>query len=115
MIIRPIFHTIHERILAPRHFMQVLLGPRQVGKTTLVKQLIDTVKMPSHYANADDSHGFATGWIKSQWEQARLKVGEQHGILIIDEVQKLLNWSTEIKLLWDEDTRLGSKLQVVLL
>jgi predicted AAA+ superfamily ATPase len=35
---RPMFQELIKRLGEPRKFIQVLLGPRQVGKTTLAMQ-----------------------------------------------------------------------------
>jgi predicted AAA+ superfamily ATPase len=51
---RPIFETIAARVHEERRFIQVLAGPRQVGKTTLARQVMDTVGLPAHFASADD-------------------------------------------------------------
>ena len=53
--------------------MQVLSGPRQTGKTTLARHPIDCIKMPSHYACADELTLKSTSWIEQQWEAARTK------------------------------------------
>jgi predicted AAA+ superfamily ATPase len=51
------FHLQHliKRVNEPRQFIQVVMGPRQVGKTTLVKQLLEKIDFPSTYVSADDS------------------------------------------------------------
>jgi hypothetical protein len=54
-------------------------------------------------------------WIAQQWEIARLQLGGEGAILVLDEVQKIPGWSETIKRLWDEDTRAGRPLKVVLL
>jgi hypothetical protein len=115
LIKRSIFYTLQARIQEPRRFIQVLLGPRQVGKTTLVRQLIETSTLPCHYVTADVVSVFEKTWIKTQWEIARQKSGNAPGLLIIDEVQKILNWSNEIKALWDQDTYDKRDLKVILL
>lgn len=97
----------------PRRFIQVLYGPRQVGKTTLVRQLVDRTTMPTHYASADAISTDHGAWISQQWEAARIKCNaskKKEAILIIDEVQKIHNWSEQVKLEWDQDT--GNKLTV---
>ena len=51
-------------------------------------------------------------------ETARLKMEQgnaQEFLLVIDEIQKISNWSETVKLLWDGDTRAGRKLKVILL
>lgn len=79
--------------------MQVLAGPRQVGKTTGVRQLIAQSVFPSHYANADDVLVSDRSWLLHQWQQA-LMLGEG-ALLVIDEIQKVPNWSETLKALWD--------------
>lgn len=50
---RALFQTIKDRAIEPRRFIQVLAGPRQVGKTTLVTQVMQHLPFPAHYATAD--------------------------------------------------------------
>ena len=79
--------------------MQVLVGPRQVGKTTGVKQVIEQVAQPAHYANADGLLASDHTWLREQWQQALL-LGEG-SLLVIDEIQKVPNWPETLKALWD--------------
>ena len=103
------------RLTEPRRFIQVLAGPRQVGKTTSILQILDDVHLPSHYASADVPTLQGATWIEQQWEIGRLKVGKKGAVLVIDEVQKIPAWSTVVKRLWDDDTRHKRLLHVVLL
>lgn len=115
---RPIFETVLERALEPRGVIQVLAGPRQVGKTTIVRQVAEAAGIPTHYATADEAIGFDRGWIRAQWDTARrLAVGVERrdAILILDEVQKVTGWSDVVKLHWDEDTSRGTNLKVFIL
>ncbi len=113
---RPIFAQLYQRLQEPRRFIQVLLGPRQVGKTTLVLQASEELKKPSHYISADLATLHNVAWLQQQWEVARSKVETKEGaVLIIDEVQKIPNWSDAIKSLWDQDTRNQLNLSVVIL
>lgn len=113
---RPLFKTLLGRLQEPRHLMQVLLGPRQVGKTTLVLQAAEEINKPYHYISADTATLQSLGWIEQQWEIARLKTDVPQGaLLIIDEVQKIPHWSDVIKELWDQDTRKKTNLSVVIL
>lgn len=97
--------------------MQVLAGPRQTGKTTLARQVLDEADLPSHYATADDPIGRDAPWIEAQWEIGRLRAGEARrgGLLVLDEAQKVLGWSEVVKRLWDEDTAAGLPLRVFIL
>jgi predicted AAA+ superfamily ATPase len=108
-----------KRIQEPRRFIQVLAGPRQVGKTTIARQVMEAVSIPVHFATADEPTLRDRTWITQQWEIARLKMNEKNkkkgALLIFDETQKVTEWSEIIKRLWDEDTHSGLPLKVVLL
>jgi len=96
--------------------MQVLIGPRQVGKTTLARQVMELFGESAHYISADEPSLKESAWLHSEWENARKKVKNgRPALLIIDEVQKAQNWSESVKALWDEDSRNETPLQVVLL
>lgn len=115
---RPILSTVVGRLKEPRRFIQVLAGPRQVGKTTLIQQAMDAVDLPAHYASADDPVGRDLDWLRAQWDIGRLAArdgGRRGAVLVLDEVQKIPDWASLTKLLWDEDTRAKLKLKVVLL
>lgn len=112
---RPIFNLILNRMLEPRHFIQVLMGPRQVGKTTLALQVAESLDKPYHFASADLATLQDLAWLQQQWEVARQKVDDKGAVLIIDEVQKIMNWSDMVKSLWDADTRTNTKLSVMIL
>lgn len=116
---RPQHALLLKRLHEPRKSMQALMGPRQVGKTTLVNQVLKDLNIPNVYVSADEPTLRQQGWIAGQWESARqlLAAGESGlpVILAIDEVQKLANWSETVKRLWDEDTRNERPLHVVLL
>jgi len=107
---------LRNRITGPRRHIQLLAGPRQVGKTTLVQQVMEALDMPSHYASADGPVPPGAAWVEQHWQIARSKrTGRRKGLLVLDEVQKVEGWSDVVKSLWDEDTRAKLPLQVVLL
>ncbi len=118
MFQRSELEILKSRILEPRRFLQVVLGPRQVGKTTLVTQLINELEMPSHYASADGIVASDNNWLSGLWETARLRMkqqGQQEFLLVVDEVQKISNWSEVVKHHWDRDTVNQVNIKVILL
>jgi hypothetical protein len=116
--IRKQFYTLKERILEPRKFMQVLAGPRQVGKSTLVGQVLEQVSIPHAIEVADGVDPKDSDWIHRIWEAARVTMmlrGIDEYLLVVDEVQKIDNWSEVVKREWDVDSRNRLNLKVVLL
>ncbi|WP_281674107.1 ATP-binding protein [Porphyromonas asaccharolytica] len=116
--IRKQYHTLSERIQEPRRFMQVVAGPRQVGKSTLVAQVLQDMTIPYSIAVADAVDPNDSDWIRRVWEAARTTMrinSETEYLLVIDEIQKIDNWSEMVKREWDEDTRGQVNLKVVLL
>lgn len=116
--IRNQYNILRERIGEPRKFMQVLAGPRQVGKSTLVQQVLKDVTLPYTLVNADGINHEDTDWIRRVWESVRINMQLQHEeehLLVIDEVQKIDNWSEAVKAEWDKDSYEGRNLKVVLL
>lgn len=116
---RKYFTNIFTRLNEPRKFLQVLAGPRQSGKTTLIQQVIREIKIPSHYATTDAVDANSSIWIEQQWEIARLKLKslglKKDFLLVFDEIQKIRGWTETVKKLWDEDTLNKIRLKVVLL
>ena len=114
-------HALHDELLKrlkeKRRFLQVLAGPRQAGKTTLARQVMETSRLPAHYASADEPALRDRVWIEQQWDAARLKARENKAgaWLVLDEVQKVSDWSESVKRLWDADTHAGVPLKVVVL
>lgn len=118
MFTRKELTTLSARISEPRRFMQVLMGPRQVGKTTLVRQLLEQVTIPATYISADNVGAANTVWIEQQWEAARFQFrtsGASESLLVIDEIQKIDNWAETVKAQWDKDTFNDLPLKVILL
>lgn len=107
---RPFVAQLAQRLQGPPHLIQVLIGPRQVGKTTGVRQLLAQQHWPAHYANADDLLVSDRSWLLQQWQQALL-LGDG-ALLVIDEIQKVPNWPETIKALWDAQP---GRLRVLLL
>lgn len=115
---RPQAVTLLGRLREPRRFIQVVAGARQVGKTTLVSQVVERAGLPNVFASADEPTLRGRAWVEAQWESARLLLGEadtRGALLVLDEVQKVPGWSEVVKRLWDEDTRAKRVLKVVVL
>ena len=116
--IRRQYTTLKERIEEPRKFIQVIAGPRQVGKSTLVNQVLRQIELAYAVEVADGVDAKDTDWIRRVWDSARTAMlfrKEKEYLLVIDEIQKIANWSEAVKKEWDEDTRKGVNLKVVLL
>ncbi len=115
---RSVLQDITKRISEPRRFIQVLAGPRQVGKTTLVKQLLQKTDIPNYFVTADDLYAADTTWIRREWGNARLRMLQHERkemLFIIDEVQKAPNWSEAVKKEWDADGFTDTNIKVILL
>lgn len=118
MFERPYLQVLKKRIEEPRKFIQVLVGPRQVGKTTMISQLLPQLSVPHLLESADAISATSSAWLAQVWESARLrlKVSEASGFMIvIDEIQKIDNWSELVKQQWDKDTREHINIKVILL
>ena len=112
------FDIVLERIKEPRGKIQVVIGPRQVGKSTLMDQVLEQCPIPYTLAKADNVDPNDLNWIKRVWESARgtmvVKKQAEH-LLVIDEIQKILHWSDAVKEEWDWDCSNKLQLKVVLL
>lgn len=118
MITREQLSVLKTRMEEPRRFIQVLAGPRQVGKTTLVQQFVQQTNTPVLSVSADLVEPTNKEWIILQWETVRSKMRIQQlteYILIIDEIQRINDWSAVVKREWDADTQQGINIKVILL
>jgi predicted AAA+ superfamily ATPase len=118
------------RLKEPRRFLQVVAGPRQVGKTTLVRQALEHLQrdaqadttspmaspVAQHSASADGPGLQGQIWLVTQWQVARALAAQAGScVLVLDEIQKVSQWTEEVKRLWDEDTAAGRDVRVVIL
>jgi uncharacterized protein len=99
------------------NLIQVVIGPRQVGKTTLALQIFRKWRGLKLYESADQPDIPTIHWIKEHWEKIRgqQKTKRTKALLILDEIQKIPRWSEMVKRLVDEDRRFGRNIRVVLL
>ena len=112
------FNIVLSRIEEPRGKIQVVIGPRQVGKSTLMDQVLAKPTLPYTLAKADNINPQNINWIKRVWESARgtmIAKNQLEHLLVIDEIQKILRWSEAVKEEWDWDCSNKVPLKVVLL
>ncbi|MDP3031402.1 MAG: ATP-binding protein [Rhodocyclaceae bacterium] len=136
---RPETSPLLARLLESPRFLIVVAGPRQVGKTTMVRNAlaasypaerysfvgidspedpglpgIDSVTAPTRRQMAAPRDG---AWLVDIWQRARSAAQRDPDghILILDEIQKIPRWSDTVKGLWDADRAEGLSLHVVLL
>lgn len=115
---RPHLAILQQRMAEPRKRIQIVMGPRQVGKSTMVGQFASDLKVPYDIFAADAVNRYDSSWITNRWQEERIKMDlhqEKERILVIDEIQKIENWSEQVKKEWDSDTREGRNLKVILL
>jgi len=112
------YQTIKERIKESRKFIQVVMGARQIGKSTVVKQVLNNLDEPYRMFSADNVPTTNSAWIADCWAAAR-SLKENKGwdsiVLVIDEIQKITNWSEVVKKEWDADTFNDTNIKVLLL
>lgn len=112
------YQIIKNRLEEPRKFIQVVMGARQIGKSTVVKQVLKDLDLPYLFYSADNVPASNTAWVSDCWEAVRsLKRSKnwESAILVIDEIQKVSNWSEVVKKEWDDDTFNDRNIKVLLL
>lgn len=112
------YQIIRKRLEEPRRFIQVVMGPRQVGKSTVVKQVLQDIDLPFLLFSADNVPASNSAWVSNCWAAVRSqKESKAYGcvILVIDEIQKIANWSEVVKKEWDDDTFHNLDIRVLLL
>ena len=112
------YKVIKDRMEEPRRFIQVVMGPRQIGKSTVVKQVLKDLNLPYQFFSADNVPAGDKAWISNCWASTRslLRTGEYESmILVIDEIQKIQNWSEVVKKEWDDDSFHDRNIKVLLL
>lgn len=112
------YQIITKRLNEPRKFIQVVTGPRQVGKSTVVKQVLGDLDIPYQLFSADNVPATNNAWISNCWAAVRsMQDGKSVAdvVLVIDEIQKISNWSEAVKKEWDADTFNDRNIKVLLL
>ena len=100
---RPLLSTLRTLLSHPTPVIHALIGPRQVGKTTIARQILETIGFPSIYATADSPVPLDSAWIETHWRRAVAEgtSSEKPVLLILDELQKVRGWSETLKMYWD--------------
>ncbi|MCD4780539.1 MAG: ATP-binding protein [Candidatus Omnitrophica bacterium] len=114
---QPIFDELWRNLSGSINLIQAVVGPRQVGKTTLALQILEKWKGQKLYETADHPDTPSADWIKTHWEEirARCERKKEKGLLILDEVQKIPHWSEIVKKLFDEDKRKKNNIRILIL
>lgn len=113
---KKLYDDLENRLNDETNLVQVIIGPRQVGKTTLALQILKRWDGSKLYETADQPGTPVLSWLENVWLQARaLPEKSSPTLLIIDEVQKIPNWSSAVKKLFDEDKIARRNLKIVLL
>jgi len=118
MYSRSQFSLLKSRIEESRRFIQVIVGPRQIGKTTLVKQVLEEITIPFFHVSADNVPATQISWVSEVWDTVRVKMKAENVseyLLVIDEIQKIQGWSEVVKKEWDSDSFANVNIKVVLL
>lgn len=105
---------LERRITKRREFIQLVVGPRQVGKTTILLTLLKRNPESTMYVSADDFPLKTDAYIDAAWETCRRRE-KTFGpmLLIFDELQKVPGWNEAVKRNWDKDTRDGVDIKVI--
>jgi uncharacterized protein len=114
---RALVASLERELQGDPQFLQIVIGPRQVGKTTAVGQAVDRLGWPVVRASADEPLPPGPEWIETQWRLARVRQATSADpvVLVLDEIQKVRGWSEVVKRLWDEERASGGRVRVVLL
>ena len=65
------YHRIKSRLEENRRFIQVVMGARQIGKSTVVKQVLKDLSLPYQFFSADSVPATNTAWISNCWAATR--------------------------------------------
>ncbi|MBI5624623.1 MAG: ATP-binding protein [Elusimicrobia bacterium] len=111
--LRPMTKELLRRLAEPPGLPQIVVGPRQVGKTTAIGQVIAALRRKGFAAvsvNADALASPPKEWVVRHWREADAlaKTGKPV-ILALDELQKIPGWSDIVKREFDASQRLQPK------
>ena len=93
--------------------IQLLTGPRQVGKTTLLLDLAAHFGGAAVYAAGDEPDAALPGFWERRWADTEVRERNGNAVLLLDEVQHFSDWAKRLKGQWDHLRRRGMPLHVV--
>jgi uncharacterized protein len=93
--------------------IQILTGPRQVGKTTLLLELAEAFGDQAVYAAGDDPDADLPGFWERSWAEAEDRAQKRTALLLLDEVHRISDWAAKLKGAWDRIRRKKIPLHVV--
>lgn len=107
--------VLSRRLLEENVFIQVIAGPRQVGKTTAIYQVLAEFQGQTLYASADAPAPPGPEWIEHMWQSAWKKAAQGSPVLLaLDEIQKVQGWAESVKALWDRQRYAENPVRVIL-
>jgi len=112
---RPLVRRLEQALGTAPNLIHIVTGPRQVGKTTIASTIAERWSGPVRLAAADEMLPPSGEWLQTQWQLARRDARDGSCLLVLDEVQKIPNWSGIVKGLWDADRRQRVNVKVLLL
>jgi predicted AAA+ superfamily ATPase len=94
--------------------IQLVAGPRQVGKTTLLLELAEQVGKQAVYVAADAPEAALPGfWDRLLARAEESAVSNGRAILLLDEVHLLHGWASHLKGVWDRFRRKKTAVHIV--
>jgi len=114
---RNLVATLARALSEEAPVFQVMTGPRQVGKTTIARQIMAKLPFPSVYASADSPLPLGPEWIDTQFRLAELEKSrtDKPVLLVLDEVQKVRGWGEILKKYWDGPPSAGKEIRLLVL
>ena len=93
--------------------IQLLTGPRQVGKTTLLLEIAAQFGDSAVYAAGDEPDAALPGFWERQWADAEARAHRGTAVLLLDEIHFLDDWAKQLKGHWDHLRRQTIPVHVV--